>query len=130
VGTAAGLGPTALGAVVVVESALAEDGASRALGASGRVDADARLAASLHGDVRGLVVSLDVHDPARAQEWAEQRALAADLATAAVFAAAARAGIAAAAVLGVTRAAGQELGEAETEALESALGAAAAAALR
>jgi len=47
-----------------------------------------------------------------------------------VLAAAARAGAKAAAVLGVTRVRGERLGDAETERLESVLGAAGAAALR
>jgi uridine phosphorylase len=130
VGTAAGLGATPLGALVVVEGALADDGASRALGAAGRVAADAELTAALRGDLRGLVASADVHDPARAGDWSAQGALAADLATAAVLAAAARAGATAAAVLGVTRARGRRLDDAGTERLEAALGAAGAAALR
>src|SRR5215207_6976777 len=40
VGTAAGLGATPLGALVVADEALAADGTSRALGAADRVDAD------------------------------------------------------------------------------------------
>jgi uridine phosphorylase len=130
VGTAAGLGATPLGAVVVVEAAIAADGASRALGASGRVAADPALTAALEGDLRGVVASVDVHDPRRAADWIAQGALAIDLATAAVLAAAARAGATAAAVLGVTRVSGERLGDAETERLESVLGAAGAAALR
>ena len=47
VGTAAGVGDTALGTLVVAEAALAADGASRALGAGGRVEADAALADAL-----------------------------------------------------------------------------------
>jgi uridine phosphorylase len=128
-GTAAGLGATPLGALVVAEEAIAADGASRALGAGDRVRADAGLTAGLQGDVRGLVASADVHDPALAGAWTAAGALAADLATAAVLAAAARAGAAGAAVLGVTRAGGERLGDPELEPLEAALGAAALAAL-
>src|SRR5215203_2796563 len=60
VGTAAGLGATPLGAIVVAEAALATDGASRALGAGERVEADATLAGALAapGAVRGLVASV------------------------------------------------------------------------
>src|SRR5215207_9446761 len=47
VGTAAGLGDTGLGAVVIATAALAADGASRALGAGPRVEADAALTAAL-----------------------------------------------------------------------------------
>jgi uridine phosphorylase len=129
VGTAAGLGDTPLGALVVVEAAIAEDGASRALGAAERAPADPGLAAALRGDLRGVVVSADVHDPDRAAAWSAQGALAADLATAAVLTAAARAGAGAAAILGITRAGGRRLDDAGTEQLEAALGAAGAAAL-
>src|ERR687897_1163826 len=47
VGTAAGVGSTALGAIVVADAALAADGTSRALGASGRMEADAAITAAL-----------------------------------------------------------------------------------
>jgi uridine phosphorylase len=132
VGTAAGLGATALGAIVVADAAIAADGASRALGAPDRVEADAAIArrlAEAAGAPRGLVASADIHDPVLATAWAETGALAFDLATAAVFAAALRHGAAAGAVLGITRARGERLGDEELEQLEAALGAAAAAAL-
>ena len=65
VGTAAGLGGTALGSLVVADAALA-DGASRALGAGERVVADAALAealaracaASRHGASAGAVLGV------------------------------------------------------------------------
>jgi uridine phosphorylase len=132
VGTAAGVGTTALGAVVVAEAALAADGTSRALGAPERVEADAAIAAALAeaaGAPLGLVASADIHDPVLATVWAEAGALASDLTTAAVLTAARRHGAAAGAVLGVTRAHGERLGDEELERLEAALGAAAAAAL-
>jgi uridine phosphorylase len=132
VGTAAGLGATPLGALVVAEAALADDGASRALGAGERVDADPVLTAGLvgAGDVRrGLVASGDVHEPAAAERWERAGALAADLATAAVLAAAARYGAAAAAVLAVTRSGGERIGDAALEAAEAELGRVALAAL-
>src|SRR5688572_15555744 len=47
VGTAAALGTTPLGALVVAEAALAADGTSRALGAGDRVEADATLTSAL-----------------------------------------------------------------------------------
>src|SRR5215217_5220898 len=47
VGTAAGVGATPLGAIVVADAALAADGASRALGAGERVEADPALAGAL-----------------------------------------------------------------------------------
>jgi uridine phosphorylase len=130
VGTAAGLGATPLGALVVVDAALATDGASRALGARDRVEADAALAAALTpAGVRGLVASADVHDPVLAAGWADAGALAADLATAAVLAAAARHGSAAGAVLAITRAHGERIADDALTALETRLGAAGAAAL-
>jgi uridine phosphorylase len=132
VGTAAGLGATALGAVVVADAAIAADGASRALGATGRVESDAAIAVALAdaaGAPRGLVASADIHDPVLATAWAEAGALAADLTTAAVLAAALKHGAAAGAVLGITRAHGERLRDDALEPLEAALGAAAAAAL-
>jgi uridine phosphorylase len=131
VGTAAGLGATPLGAVVVADAALAADGASRALGAGERVAADVALSDALAaaGAQRGLVASADIHDPVLAARWAEAGALACDLATAAVLAAATLHGAVAGAVLGITRARGERLAEDALEPLEAALGAAASAAL-
>ena len=132
VGTAAGLGTTALGAVVAVEAALAGDGTSRALGAGERVEADPALTAALAaagGARRGRVASGDVHDARTAEEWARRGALAADLATAAILTAAARLGAAGAAVVVVTRTGGRRLADAELEAAETTLGRIAAAAL-
>jgi len=132
VGTAAGLGTTPLGALVVAEAVLAGDGASRALGAGARVGADAVLTEALSRGgttLRGLVASADIHDPALAAGWERAGALACDLATAAVLAAAARHGAAAGAVLAITRARGQRLEAAGLEALEMALGTTGAGAL-
>jgi purine-nucleoside phosphorylase len=131
VGTAAGLGATRLGALVVADAAIAADGASRALGAADRVAGDARLTAALAARApaaRGLVASADIHDPVLAAGWAVAGALACDLATAAVLAAAAHHGAAAAALLGVTRVGDERLGEEELESVESELGAIGAAA--
>ena len=121
-------GPSA--AAVVADAAIAADGASRALGAGGRVDADPQLTAALapYGVARGLVASADIHDPVLAARWTEAGALACDLATAAVLAAAARHGAAAAAVLAITRVGDERVDEDALESLESALGAAGAAA--
>jgi uridine phosphorylase len=131
VGTAAALGSTALGALVVADEALAADGASRALGAGPRVPADPAICAALAAGapLRGLVASADIHDPVLARAWTGAGALACDLTTAAVLAAAARAGAAAGAVLGITRAGGERLGEDALDALEQELGAVALAAL-
>jgi uridine phosphorylase len=130
VGTAAGLGATPLGALVVVDAVLAMDGASRALGAGERVAADDELTAALApAGVRGLVASADVHDPVLAAGWAGAGALAADLATAAIFAAAAHHGAVAAAVLAITRAHGERIDDDALLSLEQRLGAAGVAAL-
>ncbi|HTE58887.1 MAG TPA: hypothetical protein VK631_00960 [Solirubrobacteraceae bacterium] len=131
VGTAAGLGSTRLGTLVVADAAIAADGASRALGAGERVDADPRLTAALAAPeaARGLVASADIHDPVLAARWTEAGALACDLATAAVLAAAARRGAAAAAVLAITRVRDERVDEDALASLESALGAIGAAAL-
>jgi uridine phosphorylase len=166
VGTAAAVGSTALGALVVVDAALAADGTSRALGAHERVEADAALADALAracgaaaavpapaaatraleapareraaaaerpgvvlAAVRGLVASADIHDPVLAGTWADAGAIAFDLATAAVLAAAGRHGAAAGAILGVTRARGERLADDALDSLEAALGDAAFAAV-
>jgi len=132
IGTAAGLGTTPLGALVVADAALAGDGTSRALGAGPRVQADPVLAGALGrhaGVLRGLVASADVHDPELAADWARAGALAFDLPTAALLAAAAQHGAAAGAVLAVTRAGGERVDEATLEQLEGALGHAGAVAV-
>jgi uridine phosphorylase len=130
VGTAAGLGATRLGALVVADAAIAADGASRALGAGERAEADPRLTAALTGPAtaRGLVASADIHDPVLAAGWTAAGALACDLATAAVLTAAARHGAAAAAVLAVTRVGDERLDEGRLTSVESELGAIGAAA--
>ena len=74
VGTAAGLGSTRLGSLVVVHAALAADGTSRALGAGERIAADGELSDALveaSGAPRGLVASADIHDPVLATAWTE-----------------------------------------------------------
>ena len=103
-----------LGSLVVVEAALAVDGASRALGAEGALPADPALLAGLRGATSapaGVVRSVDL--PGATAGGAP----AVDLSTAALFAAAARGGVAAAAVLLVSRSGDREL---EPEALERA----------
>jgi uridine phosphorylase len=154
VGTGAGLGGTRVGALVVAEAAIASDGASRALVATPpaageapadeasptavvappHVAADPVLTAALAAAVgptgaRGLVASADIHDAVLAARWAEAGALACDLATAAVLAAAARHGAAAAAVLAITRAGGEWISDDALGPLEARLGAAGAAAV-
>jgi uridine phosphorylase len=120
-----------LGTLLPIYSALAADGASRALGAGERVAADAELSDALarSGALRGLVASADVHDPVHALAWAQAGVLAGDLATAAVLAAARRHGAAAGALLAITRACGEWLADDALEPLEAALGTAGLSAL-
>jgi uridine phosphorylase len=130
IGTAAGLGATRLGALVAADAAIAGDGASRSLGAGDRVVADPELTAALaaSADLRGLVASADIHDPVLAAAWTDAGALACDLATAAVLAAASRHGAAAGAVLAVTRVGEERVGEDALSVAESRLGVVGAAA--
>jgi uridine phosphorylase len=116
VGTCTG---TPLGGLVLVEAALAEDGASRALGFSGPVSADPDLLAALRAAAPGApavtIVSADLYYDPEPDRWAAESAV--DLSTAALFAVAARHGVAAASVLLVSRAGGRVL---DPEALEEA----------
>ena len=72
-----GLGATPLGALVVVDAALAADGTSRALGAGERVAADPALTGRARRGrrrpPRGLVASADIHDPVLGAAWARGR---------------------------------------------------------
>lgn len=135
IGTCAALdGRAALGELVAVDGVLAADGTSRALGAGERLAGDGALTAALaaEADRTAVVVSNDLFYDPRAEAragWAAAGAVAVDLETAAVLAVAGRRGIRAGALLAVTAAAGERLGE---EALGEAglrLGRAALAAL-
>jgi uridine phosphorylase len=84
------------GELVAATAVLAADGASRALGAGARIEPDAALTAALHSDRSGVVASTDVDVLDAAWD-----ALAFDLESAAVLAAAARAGIAAACLVAI-----------------------------
>jgi DeoD family purine-nucleoside phosphorylase len=90
-----------LGDLVVVETAISEDGVSGVLGAAAP---DPVLVAALSGDHRGPVVTTDLfYDPRGLEgEWAARGALAVEMECAAVFAVAAARGVAAAALLLVT----------------------------
>jgi uridine phosphorylase len=88
VGTCGALDPgLQLGDLVIAEAALASDGASRALGAGGRVAADAGLVAALReaagADARtGAVASSDLfydRDPGGARAWRAAGALAVEM---------------------------------------------------
>lgn len=88
VGTCGALDPDLeLGDIVIADAALAADGASRALGANGRVAADAGLVAALQdaagaGTPTGPVVSSDLfydRDPERGRAWRAAGALAIEM---------------------------------------------------
>jgi nucleoside phosphorylase len=82
--------------LVAATTVLARDGASRALGAADRLEPDADLAAALRADHAGPLASLDVPESDPVAE-----ALAFDLESAAVLAAAARAGVPAACLVAI-----------------------------
>jgi len=84
------------GRIVVATSVLALDGASRALGAPARLEPDLALAAALAGDADGVVASVDVPGAGAGDE-----AVAYDLESAAVLAAARQAGIPAACLVAI-----------------------------
>ena len=134
VGTCGALaGGPALGDLVVATEALSADGTSRALGAGGRVAADARLTAALEGEgVAGLIVSADLYYGRDGLEdaWRDAGAVASDLQTAALLAVGARRGIAVASILVVAGAGGERLEGEDLELPAKAAGHAAARALR
>ena len=101
VGTCGALADLPLGSLVIAEAVEAQDGASRRLGATGVLPADGELLTALraagNGAASGVVVSTDLYyAPAPASD-----ALAVDLTSVALFAVAARHGVAAACVLAV-----------------------------
>jgi purine-nucleoside phosphorylase len=92
VGTCGGLERTlALGELVIASEALACDGASRALGAGGRVGAGPGLLSALTraapGIQTGVVASTDLFygAPAARQQWVQAGAVAVDMETATLF---------------------------------------------
>jgi purine-nucleoside phosphorylase len=139
VGTCGALaGGLALGSLLIADGVLAEDGASRALGASGTLRPDAGLLDGLHaaanGAATGLVVSSDLFydpDPSRARAWVRAGALAVEMEAATLLAVAARHEVAAAVVLAVsdTVSDGTRIGQDALERAESELGRAGLAAL-
>jgi uridine phosphorylase len=84
------------GDLVAATAVLAADGASRALGAGARLEPDGALAGALTSDRFGVLASADT--PAGDPAW---EALAFDLESAAVLAAAARSGVAAACLVAI-----------------------------
>ncbi len=132
VGTCGALaGGLELGTLLVADGVLAEDGTSRALGASGTLRPDpglrAALTAAAPAAASGLVVSSDLFydpDPARARGWAHAGALAVEMEAATLLAVCARHGVAAAVVLTVSDvvADGARIGPEELERAEAELG--------
>jgi uridine phosphorylase len=129
VGTCAALADLPLGALMIAEAVLAQDGASRALGAGAELAADPALLAALiaagNGAMTGRVLTTDLYYGAAPAT----DALATDLTTGAVFAAAARRGMRAACVLAVSESRGERLDADALEAVEVELGRVGAAAL-
>ena len=139
VGTCGALdGGLQLGQLLIVDGVLAEDGASRALGASGTLRPDPDLRAALSAAARdagsGLVVSADLfYDPdsGRAGRWAAAGAVAVEMEAATLFAVAHRRRAAAACLLAVSDivADRERIGADALERAESELGRVGAAAL-
>jgi uridine phosphorylase len=114
-GTCRALADLPLGSLVVAERVRCEDGVTRALGAGAVLEPDPELLAGLTGGFGGEVVSTDLYYDPRPERW--EGAVAVDLATAALFAVAARHGVRAACVLVVSE---SPAGRIESEALERA----------
>jgi uridine phosphorylase len=129
-GTCGALVDLPLGSLLAATSAIPEDGTSRAIGPAGP---DPALTAALPVDVRGAIVTRDLFYEDGDPHWPDG-ALAVEMEAAAVFAVAARRGVAAACVLCVSdQLAGgdrRRIGASELEAAEEALGHAALGALR
>jgi uridine phosphorylase len=140
VGTCGALDPSlALGDLVVATEAIAADGTSRALGADGRVGADASLAGALLAAggrelAAGPVVSADLfYDGPDPAPWRDAGALAIEMETATLYALAVNRGHKAASLLIVSDLVGPEPVRIDPDALRAAehrLGEIAARALR
>ena len=125
-GTCGALDPSLeLGELVTVGEVIPADGASRALGADGRLRPDPSLTAALRESGGGrevVVVTSDLFydpDPARAEGWAAEGAAAVEMEAAAVLATAARHDVSAAGVLMVTdRLSGEERERMDHEEIE------------
>jgi DeoD family purine-nucleoside phosphorylase len=123
VGTCGALdGALELGDLVVAHEALADDGASRALGAGERTTPDPALTSALAGDAAGLIVSTDLFYDPRAdaeQSWRAAGALAVEMEAATLFTIGAQRGVAVACVCAVSDLIGsgrERIGEDELEA--------------
>jgi DeoD family purine-nucleoside phosphorylase len=108
IGTCGALaGGLALGDLIAAESVIPADGASAALGADGSLAPDPALLGRLVGAGArpGMVVSSDLFDDPRegqVDEWVERGAVAVEMEAAAILLLAARRGVEAACVLGVS----------------------------
>jgi purine-nucleoside phosphorylase len=137
VGTCGGLdGKRALGQLLVAGAALCADGASRALGAGERAEADPELTAALErvAGAAVLVASSDLFydpDPERAPGWVAAGAVAVEMEAATLFTVARLRGVAAGCLLTVSDLVpdGRRIGDDELHAAELRLGEAAVAAL-
>jgi DeoD family purine-nucleoside phosphorylase len=115
----------ALGDILAAESVLPADGTSAALGANGSLAPDAGLQSRLvdAGARPGVVVSSDLfYDPREGEvrRWMELGAMAVEMEAATILLVAARRGVEAACVLGVSDVAGEEDGlRADAEQLEA-----------
>jgi uridine phosphorylase len=136
IGTCGALDPELeLGTLLAAETVLPADGTSAALGASAPLEPDPRLLAGLvkAGARPVTVASSDLfYDPREeaAAEWADLGALAVEMEAATILQVAARHGVAAACVLGVTDVDDRRLDPAEIEELGVRVGEAGYAALR
>jgi DeoD family purine-nucleoside phosphorylase len=126
IGTCGALDPgLSLGDLLAAESVLPADGTSAALGANGSVAPDAGLLSRLvnAGARPGTVVSSDLfYDPREdeVRRWRERGALAVEMEAATIFLVAARRGVEAACVLGVSDVVGDDGGlRAEPEQMEA-----------
>lgn len=126
-----------LGQLVVAEAALAEDGASRALGGAGLATPDPALHAALRAAAPAArvatIVSADLFydpDPERPERWVAAGAIAVEMEAATLFRVAGRHGAAAACVVAVSDLAAtrERIGDAGLEAAERAIGLAGAGA--
>jgi DeoD family purine-nucleoside phosphorylase len=126
IGTCGALGGAlALGDIVAAESVLPADGTSAALGGNGSVAPDPALLSRLVGAGArpGTVVSSDLfYDPREGEvaRWVERGAVAVEMEAATIFLVAARRGVEAACVLGVSDVVGEDGGlRADPEQLEA-----------
>lgn len=136
IGTCGALDPSLeLGTLIAAEVVLPADGTSAALGANGRLEPHPELLGRLvdTGARPAVVASSDLfydRRAAAAAEWRERGAVAVEMEAATILQVAARHGVAAACVLGVTDVRGERMSPAEIEELGVRVGEAGYAALR